>query len=131
MKGRLTLDKLNAGIEEMQKLLQAKYKILSMPPAKMLDKNLKKYKVHSSTLILYLFSLFPLLFLSFFFSSFFSSFLFSFFLFSLLFFSLFPLPSLLLPFPFPPLFLLSFLISFFFHSNTKMQKRMKRRASFF
>jgi len=44
MKGRLTLDKLNAAIDEMQKLLQAKYKILSMAPAKMVDKTLKKYK---------------------------------------------------------------------------------------
>jgi len=46
MKGRLTLDKLNAAIEEMQKLLQAKYKILSMTPAKMVDKTLKKYKAY-------------------------------------------------------------------------------------
>jgi len=46
MKGRLTLDKLNAGIDEMQKLLQAKYKILSMAPAKLIDKTLKKYKTY-------------------------------------------------------------------------------------
>lgn len=46
LKGRLTLDKLNAGVDEMQKLLQAKYKILSMPPAKMIDKTLKKYKTY-------------------------------------------------------------------------------------
>ena len=45
MKGRLALDKLNTAIDEMQKLLQAKYKILSMAPAKMIDKTLKKYKV--------------------------------------------------------------------------------------
>eukprot|EP00026_Physarum_polycephalum_P012497 Phypoly_transcript_12815.p1 GENE.Phypoly_transcript_12815~~Phypoly_transcript_12815.p1 ORF type:complete len:145 (+),score=29.75 Phypoly_transcript_12815:504-938(+) len=46
MKGRLTLEKLNAAIEEMQKLLLAKYKILSMAPAKMIDKTLKKYKAY-------------------------------------------------------------------------------------
>jgi hypothetical protein len=46
MKGRLTLDKLNAAIDEMQKLLQAKYKILSLNPAKMIDTTLKKYKTY-------------------------------------------------------------------------------------
>lgn len=44
MKGRLTLDKLNATVDEMQKLLQAKYTILAQNPAKMLEKTLKKYK---------------------------------------------------------------------------------------
>ncbi len=46
LKGRLTLDKVNAGIEELQKMVQAKYKILSQPAAKLNEKILKKYKVY-------------------------------------------------------------------------------------
>jgi len=45
MKGRLTLDKVNAAIDEVQKIVDAKYKILALPISKMNDKLLKKYKV--------------------------------------------------------------------------------------
>jgi len=46
IKGRLTLDKVNAGVDEVQKLVDSKYKILSLPIAKMNDKMLRKYKMY-------------------------------------------------------------------------------------
>jgi hypothetical protein len=46
MKGRLTLDKINIAIHELQKLMDGKYRILSLPVTKMNDKSLKKYKAY-------------------------------------------------------------------------------------
>lgn len=46
MKGRLTLEKVNAAVDELQKLVEEKYKILSLPITKLNDKSLKKYKVY-------------------------------------------------------------------------------------
>jgi len=48
IKGRLTLDKLNAGVEEMQKILQSKYKIMATVPSKMSDKMAKRYAIYKA-----------------------------------------------------------------------------------
>lgn len=45
MKGRITLDKINAAIDELHSLLDAKYKLLATPMSKLGSESLKKYKV--------------------------------------------------------------------------------------
>lgn len=47
MKGRLTQDKINAAIDEIHTILEAKYKIVSIPMSKLSGTNLKKWKVCS------------------------------------------------------------------------------------
>eukprot|EP01112_Ceratiomyxa_fruticulosa_P014517 TRINITY_DN4163_c0_g1_i1.p1 TRINITY_DN4163_c0_g1~~TRINITY_DN4163_c0_g1_i1.p1 ORF type:complete len:266 (-),score=50.99 TRINITY_DN4163_c0_g1_i1:50-847(-) len=46
IKGRLTQDKVNAGIDEFQQVVLAKYKLLSTPPGKLSEKQSQKYKYY-------------------------------------------------------------------------------------
>lgn len=46
MKGRLTVDKMAAALEELQAIIDSKYSILSMPVAKMNEKHMRRYKAY-------------------------------------------------------------------------------------
>jgi len=45
VRGRLTMDRINEGVDQIRLLLLAKYKILRTPPTKLNDKLLKEYKI--------------------------------------------------------------------------------------
>ncbi len=45
MKGRVTIEKMNQAVDEFQKMLESKYKILSNPIGKLTGEPLKKFKV--------------------------------------------------------------------------------------
>lgn len=45
MKGRVQLDKVNKAIDEIQSIIEYKYKILATPMSKLSGEPLKKYKV--------------------------------------------------------------------------------------
>lgn len=44
MKGRLTLEKINKAIDEIQKIIETKYKLLNTPFSKLSGERLKKYR---------------------------------------------------------------------------------------
>lgn len=48
MKGRITYDQVNSAIDEINKVVTAKYKILSLPRSAMGEPVMKKYKVGHS-----------------------------------------------------------------------------------